>query len=521
MGCAASSPPPPKAGYNSKPHATVYPQQQKGQQPRQHVNYNPQKTEIPVRSVATTKDLLQQYINIENAIQTLESKNAGGQPSQLTSENQGIQEDIARLEQAYKTAKAKTVKEKGEYDDIFKVWTSTDESADTSEETNADVMKEKRVWIEAKGEEEVALKDLEGVKAKLAGNEAKMKAGSPNQEQLNQKYKEQEELLAAIFKGNYGSDFENKLEAEHDFLGDRQQRVGAAKYKWTNGRNLLHHATAQLCVACKKWMILPTMNPADQQGRYQVATEARNNVIAAAQNITSAKRYLNTIDFPYCKPEEVKVLENAAAHIYTDMQSQQRHRYVYANVYHSMYKRSKALVEWFSHVLASTIASDLKEANTAANAKAKELQQERLNLISIKIKEELQQDVQFEAKIQEPDQMSLAEDNSAVFEADGGSGDQNSDEAPPEAEVEADVAFNPVPLKELVQAPNKEDLFGDAQELYRKHQEDLEELEKNQMINKARQEQGLEEKLKARRSRRQRQAAIAAELDVQQNAEEQ
>lgn len=62
---------------------------------------------------------------------------------------------------------------------------------------------------------------------------------------------------------------------------------------------------------------------------------------------------------------------------------------------------------------------------------------------------------------------------------------------------------------------------GDAQELYRKHQEDLEELEKNQMINKARQEQGLEEKLKARRSRRQRQAAIAAELDVQQNAEEQ
>ena len=50
-------------------------------------------------------------------------------------------------------------------------------------------------WIEAKGEEEVALKELEGVKAKLAANEAKMKAGSPNQEELKQKYKEQEELL--------------------------------------------------------------------------------------------------------------------------------------------------------------------------------------------------------------------------------------------------------------------------------------------------------------------------------------
>lgn len=51
-------------------------------------------------------------------------------------------------------------------------------------------------------------------------------------------------------------------------------------------------------------------------------------------------------------------------------------------------------------MLSETIGKDLKEANTAANAKAKELQQERLNLISIKIKEELQQDVHFEAKIQ-------------------------------------------------------------------------------------------------------------------------
>lgn len=39
----------------------------------------------------------------------------------------------------------------------------------------------------------------------------------------------------------------------------------------------------------------------------------------------------------------------------------------------------------------------MKEATSTANAKAQELRQERLNLISIKIKEELQQDVKFEA----------------------------------------------------------------------------------------------------------------------------
>ena len=62
-----------------------------------------------MRDVATTKDLLQQYINIENAIQSLESKNSTGtQSTQLSSENQGLKEDIARLEEAYKVAKQKT-----------------------------------------------------------------------------------------------------------------------------------------------------------------------------------------------------------------------------------------------------------------------------------------------------------------------------------------------------------------------------------------------------------------------------
>lgn len=63
-------------------------------------------------------------------------------------------------------------------------------------------------------------------------------------------------LIAAIFDGKYGSDKENKLEAEYDFLADKQHRIAAARYKWTNGRNLLQYATSQLCVACKKWMEL-------------------------------------------------------------------------------------------------------------------------------------------------------------------------------------------------------------------------------------------------------------------------
>lgn len=61
--------------------------------------------------------------------------------------------------------------------------------------------------------------------------------------------------------------------------------------------------------------------------------------------------------------------------------------------------------------------------------------------------------------------MEEAGDNSKVFEveseaAEGAGGESAGEEEPPEGEVEADQPFNPVPLKELVQAPNKEDLFG-------------------------------------------------------------
>lgn len=38
--------------------------------------------------------------------------------------------------------------------------------------------------------------------------------------------------------------------------------------------------------------------------RWQYATETRNNLLAAQQNIVSAQRYLNTIDFPYCRAGE-------------------------------------------------------------------------------------------------------------------------------------------------------------------------------------------------------------------------
>lgn len=46
----------------------------------------------------------------------------------------------------------------------------------------------------------------------------------------------------------------------------------------------------------------------DLEGRYAVAAETRNNLVAASQNISGAQRYLANVQFPYCAPPEVETL---------------------------------------------------------------------------------------------------------------------------------------------------------------------------------------------------------------------
>ena len=72
----------------------------------------------------------------------------------------------------------------------------------------------------------------------------------------------------------------------------------------------------------------------------------------------------------------------------------------------------------------------------------------------------------------------------------------------PDQEKEETAASKPVTLSELAPPPSEKDLFGDIDQLKKQHEEELAEFEKAQELNKARVEQGLHEKLRARRSRR-------------------
>ena len=92
---------------------------------------------------------------------------------------------------------------------------------------------------------------------------------------------------------------------------------------------------------------------------------ARNNLVAAAQNIQGAQRYLANVEFPYCSPSEVgnqyyvhiiltiivqvATLNKATAYIFTDMQTTERHGHA-GECYETTAKRCGALLQWINMV---------------------------------------------------------------------------------------------------------------------------------------------------------------------------
>lgn len=92
------------------------------------------------------------------------------------------------------------------------------------------------------------------------------------------------------------------------------------------------------------------------QQKYYMATEVRNNLIAASSNIVNAKRYLNNIRFPYCEPGEIATLQRACNNVYVDMRTPDRHQHAF-QCYDVTFKRAAALLQWFDSVCRKSLFS--------------------------------------------------------------------------------------------------------------------------------------------------------------------
>jgi len=116
------------------------------------------------------------------------------------------------------------------------------------------------------------------------------------------------------------------------------------------------------------------------------ATEVRNNLVAAYQNLLNTKSYLKNIDFPYCNDTDLKTLQTLASRTYEDMQSPERQRYC-LTIIQILRKRCASLNQWFEQVITTILVVDYSETKVEFDQKSKELKIERIRLLREKIKE--------------------------------------------------------------------------------------------------------------------------------------
>ena len=153
--------------------------------------------------------------------------------------------------------------------------------------------------------QEIAKTELANLHEQRASLEREIETLGEQAGDLQALYQKQDELLKKIFGGEYGSLEENHLEETLDQHEELRNRIVEANFKWKQAQLMVDYAFKQLTEAVEKWQSLPNIADVKLEERYSLAMIARNNLVAAGQNITGAQRYLTNVEFPYCTPSEV------------------------------------------------------------------------------------------------------------------------------------------------------------------------------------------------------------------------
>ncbi|KAI6203835.1 hypothetical protein M3Y94_00602700 [Aphelenchoides besseyi] len=477
-----------------------------------------------VEKITLTEQVVEEYIKLEQDIYRYEHKNVLKKWENKTIFADEIKKTVDQLEATYKELKKQTEKEKADVDNIEQP--SVKSFLKQQGTWDERMEKEKKEYLDALNRQEVAEKELQGSKLQYDRAAKIAEIYKSQTDKLNELYEKQDNMLLGIFGPNYASEQENQLEAELDDALEWQQRVSLAKFKWTNGRVLLVHASTQMAFGITRWKELNDIDAANTRMRYFAAAEARNNFIAAGQNVQSCRVYLGRVRFPYATEEEMNLMEQTIQTSFTDIQSNSSLKKS-LSVYQSTHKKIASLIQWFDKVINDTILKDLDKANTNVSKKQKQLREERLNLMKKKVKEEFGRDLKIKYDKNIPDE---TDDELLALEADQVK-DQKDLPGKDLTEIlnlskpEGEDAV-PIVLKRLAPIPSKDALFwcvvialtiiigvvGDVKHKITELENTRNSLQKRNLEMREKSELALQEKLRlrqqnGRRTRKERKSA--------------
>jgi hypothetical protein len=238
---------------------------------------------------------------------------------------------------------------------------------------------------------EIAGNELKSLTEQYEQSKEKLSKYKKENERAIELLNEQRDILNSTYDGKFGSDYENELENQVKTLSQQKDQLRHAIKKWSNSRFLLVHAYNQIENSERSWSEMMRLDLKDPQ-KVIFATEVRNNLVAANQNLINTKSYLSNIDLPYCEQKDLDTLKNLAAGTFQDMQTVERENYA-LNILQVLRKRCAALNQWFDRVINDTLVVDFTKAKADYDEKSRELKRERIKLLQEKIKQKTGKDV--------------------------------------------------------------------------------------------------------------------------------
>uniref|UniRef100_A0A915DQ38 Uncharacterized protein n=1 Tax=Ditylenchus dipsaci TaxID=166011 RepID=A0A915DQ38_9BILA len=461
-----------------------------------------QKTKVRknIERIELTEAVVQEYISLEKSIYKLEQTNVLKKYESKMVFADDLKKTVDQLEATFKELKKQTEKERTDVDNIEQPSVKSFLTQQGTWKERFD--KEQQEYLDALNQQEVAEKELKGSKMQYERAAKVADIYKRQCDQLNELYEKQDDMLVAIFGNDYASQKENQLEAELDDALEWQQRISLAKFKWTNGRVLLVHASTQMAFGITRWKELEHIDSTNTRMRYFAAAEARNNFIAAGQNIQSCRVYLGRVKFPYATEEEMALMEQTIHNSFNDIQSNTSLRKA-LNVYQTTHRKVASLIQWFDKVINETILKDLDKWNNIVSKKQKQLREERLELMKRNFVENTDEELLALEADQLKDEKELAgEDLTEILNLS-----QPEGRSP-----------TPLSISQLAPLPSNDALFGDVRQRLTEYQSTREAIQKRNEQMKEKLELALQEKLKLRqqlnrRTRKQRRKSTVIPLN--------
>ncbi|XP_054162260.1 uncharacterized protein LOC128960213 [Oppia nitens] len=505
MGCGSSSP-------------TILPNNQS----HTRIRHTARNTNNNRKPIEINEEALNEYLQLESSINDYEKKHVLENYQIKSEQLEQLDEAVKQLEKDKKLFQQQTNEIQNQMG-IIDLHSVRDYILQKTLSDTA-LSQEEEKLVDSLNRFEVVEKELETTTQQQNNMKLEVQQSVIEGEKLQHLYQKRDELLDAIFEGQYASDTENQLEKELDWLLEQKHHVDQAHFRWKQANTLVKQSNAQLGRALQKWKQLLEIPVQDNEQRYNCVAETRDNLVSATQNLIGAQRYLPNISLPYCAPDEIDTINKAISYIFTDMQTSDRHKHA-LNCYQTTYKRAGALRQWLEQVLNSTIAKDLQELTEECKARASELRTERIRLIRNRIKEMTGNEVNFDEEApfefrdsgvdSELDETAAADEQIAqIFEKGNNERKGGAKSLTPDPTRMPLIMPTPLPTADLAPMPSDNEIFGKIEQIRNQHKRATQEFQKTQRLNQARMSHGLKQKLHQRKSRRSRMELHRRELEA-------